>query len=101
GEQWQRALALLSEMRESKLKPTAIHLQRWDQRVREGRAVAAGSGAAEQDAGCDAGAGRRCFYMAEPPACQKGPVLSVPWGPLDSRWSPRNALRASPSSLEA
>ncbi|CAK0901081.1 unnamed protein product [Prorocentrum cordatum] len=52
GGQWQRALALLSEMREAKLEPNGAHvfiLQRWDQRVREGRAVAAGAGAAERD----------------------------------------------------
>ncbi|CAK0858312.1 unnamed protein product [Prorocentrum cordatum] len=49
GEQWQRALALLSE----------IQLQRWDQRVREGRAVAVGAGAAERDVGSEGGAQRR------------------------------------------
>ncbi|CAK0858317.1 unnamed protein product [Prorocentrum cordatum] len=54
GKQWQLALALLSEMREAKLD----QLQRWDQRVREWRAVAAGAGAAERDAGSETGAQR-------------------------------------------
>ncbi|CAK0863261.1 unnamed protein product, partial [Prorocentrum cordatum] len=95
GEQWQRALALLSEMREAKLEPDVFsptwpveararsslgltctkspvygattgpnrsgrpsQLHRWDQRVREGRAVAAGPGRAERDAGGEAGARR-------------------------------------------
>ncbi|CAK0809444.1 unnamed protein product [Prorocentrum cordatum] len=74
GEQWQRALALLSEMWEAKLEPNVIsysagisacakcetgtrrhQLQRWDQRVREMRAVAAGACAAERVAGGEAG----------------------------------------------
>ncbi|CAK0820506.1 unnamed protein product [Prorocentrum cordatum] len=59
GGQWQRALALLSEIGEARIKPTVItRLQRWDQRVREGGAVAAGPGAARQDVGCEAGAHR-------------------------------------------
>ncbi|CAK0906597.1 unnamed protein product [Prorocentrum cordatum] len=59
GQQWQRALSLLSEMWGSKLEPTVISmLQRWDQRVREGRTVAAGAGAAERDAGGEAGSRR-------------------------------------------
>ncbi|CAK0859317.1 unnamed protein product [Prorocentrum cordatum] len=62
GEQWQRALVLLREMWEAKLEPDAIsssiQLQCWDQRVREGRAVAAGFGAAQQDAGGESGAQR-------------------------------------------
>ncbi|CAK0897833.1 unnamed protein product [Prorocentrum cordatum] len=49
GEQWQRALGLLSEVWEAKLEPSVI-LQRWDQRVREGQAVAAVFGAAQRDA---------------------------------------------------
>ncbi|CAK0838683.1 unnamed protein product [Prorocentrum cordatum] len=51
GEQWQRALALLSEMWEAKLERGAFYttLQRWDQRVREVRAVAVGFGAAGRD----------------------------------------------------
>ncbi|CAK0892995.1 unnamed protein product [Prorocentrum cordatum] len=69
GEQWQRALALLSEMREAKLKPP-YQLQCWDQRVREGRAVAAGAGAAERDGGGEAGA--RLSYNAGISACEKG-----------------------------
>ncbi|CAK0837724.1 unnamed protein product, partial [Prorocentrum cordatum] len=95
GEQWQRARALLSEMWEAKLEPDVIfsynagisacekgeqwqralallsdQLQRWDQRVREGRAVAAGAGAAERDAGGEAGA--RLSYSAGISACEKG-----------------------------
>ncbi|CAK0905365.1 unnamed protein product [Prorocentrum cordatum] len=92
GAQWQRALALLSEMREERLEPTVIsyapgsarvkkvssgcglwrcsatcgrrswiptsQLQRWNQRVREGGAVAAGLGAGLRDAGGEAGANR-------------------------------------------
>ncbi|CAK0863432.1 unnamed protein product [Prorocentrum cordatum] len=74
SEMWERALALLSEMWEAKLEPDVIsynagisaceagaqrhQLQRWDQRVREGRAVAAGACAAERDAGGEAGARR-------------------------------------------
>ncbi|CAK0863184.1 unnamed protein product [Prorocentrum cordatum] len=44
---------MLTEMREAKLEP-----DRWDQRVREGRAVATGVGAAKRDAGGEAGAHR-------------------------------------------
>ncbi|CAK0885235.1 unnamed protein product [Prorocentrum cordatum] len=59
GEQWQAALALLSEMSEAKLEPDVFSLLRcWDQRVREGRAAAAGAGAAERDVGDIAGARR-------------------------------------------
>ncbi|CAK0858308.1 unnamed protein product [Prorocentrum cordatum] len=96
GKQWQRALALLSEMREAKLDPDSAitlgsararrassgsepwrcsarcgrrswsqtQLQRWDQRVREGRAVAAGSGAAQRDTGGEAGAQRHLSTTA-------------------------------------
>ncbi|CAK0880211.1 unnamed protein product [Prorocentrum cordatum] len=70
GEQWQRALALLCEMLGAKLQPNVSLLQRWDQRVREGRAVAGGSGAAQRDVGGDAGA--RCHrYSAGISACEK------------------------------
>ncbi|CAK0880205.1 unnamed protein product [Prorocentrum cordatum] len=85
GDQWQRALALLSEMWDARLEPDIISpticgtrswsptsslLQRWDQRVREGRAVAGGSGAAQRDVGGDAGA--RCHrYSAGISACEK------------------------------
>ncbi|CAK0789736.1 unnamed protein product [Prorocentrum cordatum] len=58
GEQWQRALVLLSEMRGANLQPDVTHLQRRGQRVREGRAVAAGCGASQRDAGGAAGARR-------------------------------------------
>ncbi|CAK0858315.1 unnamed protein product [Prorocentrum cordatum] len=59
GEEWQLALALLSEMWEAKLEQCWAQLQRWDQRVREGRAVAVGAGAAERDVGSEGGAQRR------------------------------------------
>ncbi|CAK0874042.1 unnamed protein product [Prorocentrum cordatum] len=74
-------------MREAKLEPvsaTALarrhQLQRWDQRVREGRAVAAGPGAAERDAGGEAGA-RRLSYNAGVSACETG-----------GQWQPAAAL---------
>ncbi|CAK0866902.1 unnamed protein product, partial [Prorocentrum cordatum] len=47
-------------------------LQRWDQRVREGRAVAAGAPAAERDAGGEAGAQPSVSYSAGISACEKG-----------------------------
>ncbi|CAK0882115.1 unnamed protein product [Prorocentrum cordatum] len=57
GDQWQRALVLLSEMCGVKLEPNVIYtLQRWDQRVRKRRTVAMGLGAAQRDAGGEAGA---------------------------------------------
>ncbi|CAK0790322.1 unnamed protein product, partial [Prorocentrum cordatum] len=55
-------------------------LQCWDQRVREGRAVAAGAGAAERDAGGEAGA-RHHLYSAGISACEKG-----------GQWQPALAL---------
>ncbi|CAK0810435.1 unnamed protein product, partial [Prorocentrum cordatum] len=71
GEQWQRALVLLSEMWEAMVETNVIKwLQRWDQRVRDGRAVAAGAGAAEQDAGGEVGA--QLSYNAGISACEKG-----------------------------
>ncbi|CAK0820508.1 unnamed protein product [Prorocentrum cordatum] len=48
GGQWQRALALLGETSEARLEPSVI-LQRLHQRVREWRAVAACSVAAQRD----------------------------------------------------
>ncbi|CAK0858314.1 unnamed protein product [Prorocentrum cordatum] len=78
GKQWQRALALLSEMWAAKLEPDVICTTsatalgsararkarsgswRWRcSRVREGRAVAVGAGAAERDVGSEGGAQRR------------------------------------------
>ncbi|CAK0822444.1 unnamed protein product, partial [Prorocentrum cordatum] len=47
-------------------------LQRWGQRVREGRAVAAGSGAAQRDVGGDVGAQRLVSYSAGISACERG-----------------------------
>ncbi|CAK0910716.1 unnamed protein product [Prorocentrum cordatum] len=65
GEQWQRAMALLGEMLEAKLEPNVSpsQLQRWDKRVREGRTVAVGFGAARRDAGGDVAAQRHLSYM--------------------------------------
>ena len=56
-------------------------LQRWDQRVREGRAVAAGFGAAERDVGGEAGAQRHLYYIAGARACEKGEQApsAQPW----------------------
>ncbi|CAK0841632.1 unnamed protein product [Prorocentrum cordatum] len=68
--QWQRAVALLSEMREAKLEPDVIYLQRGDQRVREGLAVAAGFGAVQGHAGGNLGA--QLSYNAVTSACEKG-----------------------------
>ncbi|CAK0841582.1 unnamed protein product [Prorocentrum cordatum] len=73
GGQWQHALSVFSEMLEAKLEPDSL-LQRWDQRVRERRAVAAGAGTAEGDAGGEAGARRHL-------ACEKG-----------GQWQPALAL---------
>ena len=50
---WRRST---SAARRPRVSPS--QLQRWDQRVREGRSVAAGFGAAERDAGGEAGARR-------------------------------------------
>ncbi|CAK0806373.1 unnamed protein product [Prorocentrum cordatum] len=49
-EPWQRALALLSEMREAKLEPNVM---------REGRPLAAGARATQRDAGGDYNSGLR------------------------------------------
>ncbi|CAK0853891.1 unnamed protein product [Prorocentrum cordatum] len=65
GEQWQRALALLSEMWEAKLEPDVISYSRWDQRVREGQAVAACADAASRDAGGEVGAQRHSSTLRE------------------------------------
>ena len=40
-------------------------LQRWDQRVREGRAVAAGFGVAQRDVGFECGAQRHHFQLVD------------------------------------
>ncbi|CAK0828802.1 unnamed protein product [Prorocentrum cordatum] len=58
GKQWQRALSLLREMREAKVEPDIFCYPRWDQCLREGRAVADGTGAAERSVGGEAGAHR-------------------------------------------
>ncbi|CAK0858303.1 unnamed protein product [Prorocentrum cordatum] len=78
GDQWQPALALLSEMRKAKLKPNHWSLlQRWNQRVREGRAVAAGAGAAQRDAWGEAGAQRHLSYMRWGQRVQEGRAVAV------------------------
>ncbi|CAK0824583.1 unnamed protein product [Prorocentrum cordatum] len=73
GRQWQQALALLTGMWGVQLEPNSGQLQRWDQRVRKGRAVAAGAGSAEPDVGGETGARRHIFhYSAGISACEKG-----------------------------
>ncbi|CAK0888795.1 unnamed protein product [Prorocentrum cordatum] len=67
-DQWLRALALLSAMRGAKLEPDVIH-PRWDQRVREGRALETGFGAAQRDLGFEGearrGAGPRRLHRRD------------------------------------
>ncbi|CAK0825238.1 unnamed protein product [Prorocentrum cordatum] len=59
-------------------------LQRWDQRVREGRSVAAGSGVAQQDAGGEAGA--QLSYNAGISACEKGDQWQRALALLSEMW---------------
>ncbi|CAK0845407.1 unnamed protein product [Prorocentrum cordatum] len=82
--QWQRAVSLLREMRGARLEPNVIsQLQLRDQRVREGRAVAAGAGAAPRDAGRAAGAQR---HLQAPPRVQTGaPAPEPPSGSWAAR----------------
>ncbi|CAK0846367.1 unnamed protein product [Prorocentrum cordatum] len=54
GEQWRMALALLSEIREAKLKPEVSHNAE-EQRVSERWSVAAGFCAGDRDVGGDVG----------------------------------------------
>ncbi|CAK0874044.1 unnamed protein product [Prorocentrum cordatum] len=61
-----------------------IQLQRWDQRVREGRAVAAGPGAAERNAGGEAGAG--LSYSVGISACEKGEQWQLALALLSEMW---------------
>eukprot|EP00959_Pyramimonas_sp_CCMP1952_P156706 3277543-Pyramimonas_sp.AAC.1 len=56
GEQWQRALSLLLRDLGSEVGAICQQRQLWDQRVRERRAVAAGSFAAQRDVGGEGGA---------------------------------------------
>ncbi|CAK0797571.1 unnamed protein product, partial [Prorocentrum cordatum] len=62
GEQWQRALALFSEVWEAKLELDLIQLQCRDQRVRERRTVAGGPVLAQHGVGGKAGA--QCHLYA-------------------------------------
>ncbi|CAK0808031.1 unnamed protein product [Prorocentrum cordatum] len=103
GRQWQPALALLSEMREAKLEPNVISptiagsaraLQRWDQRVREGRAVAAGACAAKRDAGGEAGA-NVISCSAGISACEKGDQWQRALALLSEMWE----VKLEPDSL--
>ncbi|CAK0901138.1 unnamed protein product [Prorocentrum cordatum] len=72
GEQWQRALALLGELWVARLEPNS-NLQRGNQRVRDGQAVAASFDVAQRDAGGEAGARRPLVsYSAGISACEKG-----------------------------
>ncbi|CAK0873513.1 unnamed protein product [Prorocentrum cordatum] len=116
GEQWQRALRLLIEMRDSKLEPDSAtmlgstragrassgsglwrcsarcgrrswsppHLQFVCQRVREGRAVAEGAGAAQRDVEGEAGA--RLSYSAVISACAKGEQWQRSLALLSEMW---------------
>ncbi|CAK0840362.1 unnamed protein product [Prorocentrum cordatum] len=70
GAQWRRAVVLLSEMWEARLKPNVIILQLWDQRVREGQAMAVGFGAVQRDVRSASGA--QLSYNAGISACEKG-----------------------------
>ncbi|CAK0869099.1 unnamed protein product [Prorocentrum cordatum] len=64
GDQWQQALSLLGEMWRTKIEPDVISsLQRRDHRLREGRAVVAGLGAAARAAGGEAGAQRHLSQL--------------------------------------
>ncbi|CAK0845406.1 unnamed protein product [Prorocentrum cordatum] len=58
GRQWQRAQSLIREMWEASVEPNTVQLQCWDQRLREGRAVAARRVAAQRDVGGEVGAQR-------------------------------------------
>ena len=73
-------------------------LQRWDQRVREGRAVAAGFGAARRDVGGEAGAHCHLFYNAAIFACQK--VLCLEWlaGPSEAPCKPPGRSETAPGA---
>ncbi|CAK0873667.1 unnamed protein product [Prorocentrum cordatum] len=75
GEQWQWALSLLGELVEAKVEPTVI-LQRWDQRVRDGKAVAAGACAAQRDVGSEGGA-RRHELQCWDPRLRKGRAVAA------------------------
>ncbi|CAK0803183.1 unnamed protein product [Prorocentrum cordatum] len=72
GEQWQRALSLFCEMRAAKVEPDAILLQHWDQRLREGLAMAAGVDFVQRDAAGDRGARPLVSYSTGISLCEKG-----------------------------
>ncbi|CAK0803461.1 unnamed protein product, partial [Prorocentrum cordatum] len=98
GEQWQRALALLSEMCEAKLEPDVIYpLQRWDQRVREGRALAAGARAAQRDVGGEAEA--QLSYSAGVSACEKGEQWQPALALLSEMWEAKLKPNVSATTL--
>ncbi|CAK0852700.1 unnamed protein product [Prorocentrum cordatum] len=69
-------------------------LQRWDQRVREGRAVAASCGAAQRDAGGKGGA-RRLSYNAGISACEKGEQ----WQPVLALLSEMRLVKLEPNTI--
>ena len=56
GEQWQEAVALLSEVGQAKLETNVIVTALAEHCVRKGQAVAEGFGAAERVVGSEAGA---------------------------------------------
>ncbi|CAK0797575.1 unnamed protein product, partial [Prorocentrum cordatum] len=81
GEQWQRALALFSEVWEAKLELDLIQLQCRDQRVRERRTVAGGPVLAQHGVGGKAGANsgsRPCPCSAWCGRQSWSPVSSLP-----------------------
>ncbi|CAK0875783.1 unnamed protein product, partial [Prorocentrum cordatum] len=92
--QWQPALALLSEMPEATLEPNVISLQSWDQRVREGRAVAACAGTAERAAGREAGARRLVSCTTGISACGKGGQWQRALALLGEMWAAKLELDA-------
>ena len=77
-------------------------LQRWDQRVREGRAVALGFGAAQRDVGGEAGARRHLYYNSGRGACENANApLAVPGSPRSVPRSPQAAQGDTQTSQES
>ena len=80
-------------------------LQRWDQRVREGRAVAAGLVAAQRDVGGEAEASRHLCYNSSRGACERGKQWQRPGAPREpagrpeSFWGAPRQLQEAPGAL--
>ncbi|CAK0838682.1 unnamed protein product [Prorocentrum cordatum] len=64
-------------------------VQRWDQRVREGQAVAQGSCTTQRDAACEVGAQRHLSYSAGISACEKGVQWQRALALLGEMWDAR------------